>query len=73
MVRSLDEIGVSILHGAASTFLAVLALAAAQTYIFSVLFKSFFGIVVFGASHSLILLPVLLSLFPEKDDEIGPE
>jgi predicted RND superfamily exporter protein len=61
VIKALDTLGVSVLHGAASTFLAIVVLAASQSYIFRVFFKSFFGIVVFGFSHGLILLPVILS------------
>jgi predicted RND superfamily exporter protein len=61
VIKALDTLGVSVLHGAASTFLAIAVLAASQSYVFRVFFKAFFGIVVFGFSHGLILLPVILS------------
>ena len=42
----------------------VLVLAFAKTQIFEVyFFRVYFGLVLLGASHALILLPVLLSLF----------
>lgn len=42
----------------------VLVLAFAKTQIFEVyFFRVYFGLVLLGASHALVLLPVLLSLF----------
>ena len=64
--RALEEMGVPVIHGAISTFLAVVVLSSSSSYVFRVFFRMFFGIVLFGGGHGLILLPVLLSL-------IGPE
>ena len=55
--------GSSVFHGAASTFLAILPLAAAKSYVFTVFFKMWFGIIVFGVANGFILLPVMLSFF----------
>ena len=59
--KALSSVGVSILHGAFSTFLAIVILAGSETFMFRVFFKSFFGIILFGSIHALILLPVILS------------
>ena len=52
--------------GGVTTFLGTLLLVFASSDIFYTFFVIFFGIVVLGISHGLILLPVVLSL-------IGPE
>jgi predicted RND superfamily exporter protein len=60
-IKAFDSLGSSVLHGGISTFLAIFILAFSRGYIFLLFFKSFFGIVVFGLAHGLILLPVILS------------
>ena len=54
--------GSSVIHGGISTFLAIVVLGGARSYIFVVFFKLWFGIIVFGMSNGFILLPVILSL-----------
>lgn len=52
----------------------VLVLAFAKTQIFEVyFFRVYFGLVVLGASHALVLLPVLLSLFgpPQRQSTVS--
>jgi hypothetical protein len=50
-----------------STFLAVLLLGiGSQSYVFITFFKQLFLCIVFGLSHGLILLPVLMSLAAPK-------
>jgi multidrug efflux pump subunit AcrB len=61
VIKAFDTLGVSVFHGAVSTFLAIFILAFSRGYIFLTFFKSFFGIVVFGLGHGLVLLPVILS------------
>jgi len=60
--KALEQMGTAVLHGAFSTFLAVLVLSISKSYIFRIFFKQFFGICVFGAAHGLCLLPTILSL-----------
>jgi len=57
------RVGASVFNGAFSTFLAVVAMAGSQTYVFRVFFKQFFLVTSMGVFHGLIVLPVLLSLF----------
>jgi len=64
--HALEEMGTAVVHGAFSTFLAVVILSTSKSYIFRIFFKQFFGICVFGGAHGLCLLPVVLSL-------VGPE
>ena len=65
-IEMLRTIGVSVLLGGMTTFLGTLLLVFASSDIFFTFFVIFFGIVVLGVSHGLILLPVVLSI-------IGPE
>lgn len=81
VIKSLDTIGVSVIHGAFSTFLAVCVLALSQSYIFVLFFKAFFGIVLFGTLHGILLLPVILSwigvpstyMEPTKEESVEME
>ena len=54
-------LGYPILQGAISTILGVIGLALAPSYIFYTFFKMVLLVIVLGALHGLILLPVLLS------------
>ena len=58
---ALSDMGVAIINGATSTFLAVVVLSVSQSYIFVVFFKCFFLSVVLGIGHGMVLLPVVLA------------
>ena len=60
---SLYALGLPIVQGAISTVLGVIGLAFAPSYLFVTFFKMIFLVILLGALHGLILLPVLLSLF----------
>ena len=59
--KALSGMGSSVFHGGFSTFLAIIALAAAKSYVFVVFFRMWFGIIVFGMANGFLLLPVILS------------
>ena len=68
---AISSMGSSVLHGGTSTFLAVIVLGGAKSYIFVVFFKMWFGIIVFGMANGFILLPVILSIIgPTPNPEI---
>lgn len=54
--------GSSVIHGGVSTFIAILVISAAKSYIFEVFFKMWFGIIIFGMANGFILIPIILSL-----------
>ena len=67
---AVSQMGSSVIHGGFSTFLAIIVLAAARSYIFVVFFRLWFGIIVFGMSNGFILLPIILSFIgPVTEDE----
>merc|ERR1711899_231616 len=60
---SMFALGLPISQGALSTILGVLGLYLSPSYIFVTFFKMVFLVIVLGALHGLVVLPVLLSLF----------
>jgi len=61
VVKTLGDVGSAVLNGGISTFLATLVLAFSKSYVFRVLFQTFFLTVILGLAHGMILLPILLS------------
>lgn len=70
---ALAQMGSSVFHGGFSTFLAIITLSAAKSYIFKVFFKLWFGIIVFGMANGFLLLPVILSLVGPLANELPTE
>lgn len=70
---SLYSLGLPIFQGSVSTILGIVALAFAPSYVFLTFFKTVFLVMLFGALHGVLLLPVLLSitdsLFNSKENE----
>lgn len=66
VVATLGDVGAAVLNGGISTFLAVMLLALSKSYVFRVLFQTFFLTVVLGLTHGMIVLPAFLAL-------MGPE
>eukprot|EP00392_Amoebophrya_sp_AT5.2_P019009 g19696.t1 len=62
-VEAVNRIGISVFNALMSTLLAVLVLSGSQSYVFTVFFKVLVLVVIFGFVNSLVVLPVLLSLF----------
>jgi len=74
VIDALYRIGSSVFNGAFSTFLAVVAMANSQTYVFRVFFRQFFLVTLIGSWHGLIVLPVLLSWFgPNSSVDVTDE
>lgn len=67
--KALAVMGSSVFHGGFSTFLAIIALADSQSYVFVVFFRMWFIIIVFGMANGFILLPVILSYVGPLSDE----
>jgi Niemann-Pick C1 protein len=59
---AIGQMGPSVFHGATSTFLAIVVLSTSKSYIFTMFFRMWFGIIIFGVANGFILLPVLLSI-----------
>lgn len=62
-IGALHQLGYPVLQGAISTILGVVILAAAKTYIFRTFFKIMFLVILFGAVHGLVFIPVFLTFF----------
>ena len=71
--KTISEEGPAVFNGGFSTFLAFAILIFADSFAFTVFFKVFFLISVFGLYHGLVFLPVFLSIFgmsQSNDQEI---
>lgn len=62
-IKALSQLGYPVLQGAVSTIIGVVVLAAAKTYIFRTFFKIMFLVILFGALHGLVFIPVFLTFF----------
>jgi len=62
VIATMGDVGSAVLNGGVSTFLAVMLLSLSKSYVFRVLFQTFFLTVVLGLAHGMIVLPCLLTL-----------
>lgn len=67
---ALSQMGSSVIHGGISTFLAIVVLGGAKSYIFVVFFRIWVGIIVFGMCNGFILLPIILSFIGPTTDPV---
>ncbi|KAA0702924.1 Patched domain-containing protein 3 RND-type protein RNDEu-3 [Triplophysa tibetana] len=58
---ALYKLGYPIIQGAASTIAGVVVLAAAKSYIFRTFFKIMFLVILFGAVHGVVFIPVFFT------------
>ncbi|XP_044150297.1 patched domain-containing protein 3 isoform X1 [Bufo gargarizans] len=63
VIDALHSLGYPIVQGAVATILGVIALSAAESYIFRTFSKIIFLVIAFGMIHGLVFLPVFLTLF----------
>ena len=68
VVDALYSVGASVFSGGFSTWLAVVVLAGADTYILQVFFFMFALVTTLGLWHGLVVLPILLSLIGPNPD-----
>ncbi|XP_019897225.3 patched domain-containing protein 3-like [Esox lucius] len=62
-IDAVFHLGYPILQGAVSTILGVVVLSAAGSYIFRTFFKIMFLVILFGAVHGIVFIPVFLTFF----------
>uniref|UniRef100_A0AAY4A3W1 Patched domain-containing protein 3 n=1 Tax=Denticeps clupeoides TaxID=299321 RepID=A0AAY4A3W1_9TELE len=62
-IEALYRLGYPVMQGALSTIAGVVVLAAAPSYIFRTFFKIMFLVILFGAAHGIVFIPVFLTFF----------
>ncbi len=76
---AITKLGYPIVQGAMSTIAGVVVLAAAESYIFRTFFKIMFLVILFGAVHGIVFIPVFLTFLStcsnsrEKNKQTLPE
>ena len=58
---ALSQMGSSVIHGGTSTFISILMLGFAESYVFTTFFKTWVGIIIFGISNGFLLMPIILA------------
>ena len=68
---AMSQMGSSVFHGGFSTLLAILVLGMSESYLMTIFYKMWVGIMVFGLSNGFFLVPVVLSFVgPVEDDDL---
>ncbi|XP_062377857.1 patched domain-containing protein 3-like [Sardina pilchardus] len=62
-IDALYNLGYPIIQGAVSTIAGVVVLSAAESYIFRTFFKIMFLVILFGALHGIVFIPIFLTFF----------
>lgn len=61
-IKALGALGPPVFYAGFSTFLAIIMLAFATSYIFNVIFLGFLALIIVGLLHGLVFAPILLSI-----------
>ncbi|KAL8440535.1 hypothetical protein Efla_003206 [Eimeria flavescens] len=72
-IEALVLMGNPLFHGASSTLLGILLLGFSESFVFTVFFRMMVMVVLFGAAHGMILLPVILSWLGPMSSAHGVE
>ena len=72
MAAALAEVGGAVALGGTTTFIGVLPLAFASSFIYRIFFKLFLSIVTLGMLHGFVLIPVLVCLVVPPPAKKGP-
>lgn len=65
-MKALETLGWPVFQGVMATFLGVLVMGTVDAYMFRVFFKTVVLVILFGLLHSLVFLPVALTVFVPK-------
>lgn len=66
-MKALETLGWPVFQGVTATFLGVLVMGTVDTYMFSVFFKTVVLVILFGLLHSLVFLPVALTVLVPRN------
>ena len=66
--NAISKMGNAVFHGGVSTFIAVCIIGFGKSFIFTVFFRCWFGMILFGVLNGIILQPIILSIFGPIND-----
>uniref|UniRef100_A0A0K0FE31 SSD domain-containing protein n=1 Tax=Strongyloides venezuelensis TaxID=75913 RepID=A0A0K0FE31_STRVS len=70
-IEAMEKLAWPVVHGSLSTILGVSILAFINSYMVLVFFKTIFLVLIIGAFHALVLLPIILSITVKWTDKIN--